>query len=109
MLQGEVAVRGLPIQTGQVSDTQVGHVPAASQVQSLELLETPRDQQQAGIGDVAAPAQLEVFEILQVLRYPADGGVRHLLAERQIELGEVRILLAKSVGETGVGDVVAPG
>lgn len=109
VLQREVSVGGLAIQSGQMGDALIRYVPAASQIETSQSLETPGDQEEAGVGDIAATAEFQVLEVLQVLGYPAEGRVGHLFAEGKIELGQRGVFLTEGVGQTGVGDVVAAG
>ena len=59
MLQRKIAT-GIGIESRQTGDSLIGDVPARSQIEALELFETPGDEQQSRVGNVAASAQVEL-------------------------------------------------
>ena len=92
VLEGFGAGARLRVDAGEVPDPVVGDLPAAAQVQRLDLLQTPGDEEEAGVGDLGAAAQLEGVQILAVGGDPAQRVVRDVLAQ-----GEVEVLQAGQV------------
>ena len=95
------------VQSRQMIDALVGHVPAAAQVESAQSSQAPRAQQQAVTRDVTAATQLEHSQLFEVTRYATQTVVSHLFAQAQVQLGDGRQVLHDSVTETDVRHVVA--
>ena len=109
VLEGFGAGARLRVDAGEVPDPVVGDLPAAAQVQRLNLLQAPGDEEEAGVGDLGAAAQLEGVQVLAVGGDPAQAAVCHLLAEAEVENLQTDDVLVESRVKGGVGQVVAAG
>ena len=93
---------GLTLESCEMTDPVVRYLPARSQVQRLYLLQSPGDQQEAGVGDLGAAAQVQPLQVLAVRGDPAQAAVGHVLAEAEIENLEAHDVLVESCIEGGV-------
>lgn len=107
LLQGQASFRGAASHPGYVPDAHVRHMPAAAQVEALEFVQPPGDQQQARVGDVAASPQVKRLQVFEVLRNSAQAGVSDLFAQAEVEEPQGRDVLHKGMSETIVRQVEA--
>ena len=107
LLQAQAALGPAAHHACQVPDAHIREMAAAAEIEALEVLQGPGDEQEAGVGDVAAAAQLQHLQALEVLGDAAQAAVSDLLAEVQVERAQPADLLQECVAQPVVGEVVA--
>ena len=98
LLQAQAALGPPAHHACQVPDAHIREMAAAVEIEALEVLQGPGNEQEAGAGDVAAAAQLQHLQALEVLGDAAQAAVSDLLAEVQVERVQRADLLHEMCG-----------
>ncbi len=87
----------------------VGNLPAGAEIQTPDVPQAPRDEQQAGVGDARAAAQFQRLQARTVRRYAPQAVVGDVLAEAEIENAQRRQVAIQRRVQGRVREVVATG